>query len=83
MTGLSAVRLISLDVTNTILRVRGGVGGMYKSVASQYGLLNETSEENINKEFRHTFHKLWTSYPNFGYGMIKVSLILTKAYNLP
>lgn len=73
MAGLSAVRLISLDVTNTILKVRGEVGGIYKSVAAQYGLLNSTSAQNINQKFRENFHQNWRSYPNFGYGEMCVS----------
>lgn len=70
----SAVRLISLDVTNTIIRVRGGVGGVYKTIANDFSLLHDTSADEISTQFREIFHEQWKKQPNFGYGSISVSI---------
>ncbi|XP_032219533.2 haloacid dehalogenase-like hydrolase domain-containing protein 3 [Nematostella vectensis] len=58
-------RLITLDATNTLFRVRGSVGYQYaKSAMDQLGY--QLSAANIDKEFRKAYKMYWTKYPNFG-----------------
>lgn len=72
----AVTRLVTLDVTNTIVKVRGGVGGMYKHVGNKMMLqkVAEASTELINSSFKTSFKQNWSAHPNFGFGLISVSL---------
>lgn len=70
---MRALKLITLDVTNTILRVKNGVPGAYKEVGKSFGILNKTAVETIDICFKQSFKEMWELSPNFGYGKISVS----------
>lgn len=61
---MSPTRLITFDVTNTIIRVLGNVGQTYSSVAGMYGNVVDATKLEISfKEVYKNYNKL---YPNFG-----------------
>lgn len=58
------LKLITLDVTNTVLRVLGGVGQQYAAIASIYGVKVDPQE--INKAFGANWKTHNLKYPNYG-----------------
>jgi len=69
------VGLITIDVTNTILKVKNGVGGTYKEIARrcqaegmQLTTIGEVSASTIDAHFMKAFKHSWKAFPNFGYG---------------
>ena len=72
---MNAIKLVTLDVTNTILKVKGGVGGVYKQVAATLGLnsLSHVPADQITSNFKSSFKRHWLKRPNFGYGQMTVS----------
>lgn len=59
-----ALKLITFDVTGTILSLRQPVGFQYAKVGSLYGL--NASAERLSDNFRLVFKKLSVEHPNFG-----------------
>lgn len=57
-------RLITLDANNTLLRVRGSVGNLYRKVAKQYG--QSFDEKELDNEFIKAYKIYNKKYPNFG-----------------
>jgi len=58
------LRLITLDVNNTLLRVRGSVGQLYSKTAKDYGYSFDTNT--LESEFHKAYKKYYKKYPNFG-----------------
>ncbi|XP_060566635.1 haloacid dehalogenase-like hydrolase domain-containing protein 3 [Ruditapes philippinarum] len=61
---MSPVRLITFDVTNTIMRVARSVGHNYANVARMYG--QDVDAVKLNKSFRTVYKTYNDLYPNFG-----------------
>ena len=61
---MSCIRLVTFDVTNTMIRVLGGVGQNYANVAAQYG--RRVDPAKIDVVFRKRFKQQMSQYPNFG-----------------
>jgi hypothetical protein len=63
-----ARRLLSLDVTGTIIRVRGSVGELYsKAARNVLGTVQEQADtERLDKSFGNAFNSMFQSHPNFG-----------------
>lgn len=62
--GSMVTKLLTLDVTNTILRIRGSVGEQYAHVALRFGL--KLDPDSVNSAFGSVYKKQITKYPNFG-----------------
>ena len=58
------LRLVTLDITNTILRVVRSPGYQYMTVAEVYGI--KTSEDEMNVVFKEKYKQYCKKYPNFG-----------------
>lgn len=58
------LRLITLDVNNTLLRVRGSIGELYSKTAQKYGL--RLDSKTLDTEFRKVYGVYYNKYPNFG-----------------
>ena len=61
---MSRLRLVTLDATNTLFKVRGNVGEWYAKAAFNYGI--NTNSDKLERNFRESFHHFNTLYPNFG-----------------
>ena len=61
---MQPVKLVTLDVTNTVIRVVGGVGYQYSILAKARGI--ELEPEVINQAFRHAWKEQNKLYPIFG-----------------
>ncbi|OQV25074.1 putative Haloacid dehalogenase-like hydrolase domain-containing protein 3 [Hypsibius exemplaris] len=61
---MSKLKLITFDITNTILRARVPVGEEYAKVACRFGLNLDAAR--ISQEFPKVFSGLWAVQPNFG-----------------
>ena len=61
---MSAIRLVTFDVTNTIIRVAGGVGQNYAQVAAMYN--KKVDPGTLEKAFMSTYKHYNSKYPNFG-----------------
>ncbi|XP_061184701.1 haloacid dehalogenase-like hydrolase domain-containing protein 3 [Saccostrea echinata] len=61
---MSQVKLVTLDVTNTVMRVLGGVGHQYSSIAKIHGI--ELDPDVINQAFRTKFKEQNKQFPIFG-----------------
>eukprot|EP00117_Sycon_ciliatum_P011850 scpid79097/ scgid13149/ Haloacid dehalogenase-like hydrolase domain-containing protein 3 len=59
------VRVITLDATNTILRVKGSVGERYANAGHQHGI-EGVDASNLDKGFGLAWKSTWQEYPNFG-----------------
>ncbi|KAK3605921.1 hypothetical protein CHS0354_017827 [Potamilus streckersoni] len=57
-------KLITFDITNTIIRVMGSVGQQYANVAGIYGLKADAC--NLDQSFKSAWKKQNAQYPNFG-----------------
>ena len=58
------LRLITLDVNNTLLRIRGSVGELYSKTAQKYGL--NFDSKTLDTEFKKVYSIHYDKYPNFG-----------------
>ncbi|OWF37479.1 haloacid dehalogenase-like hydrolase domain-containing protein 3 [Mizuhopecten yessoensis] len=58
------VKMITFDVTNTILRVLGGVGQQYAQISKLYGV--ELDPVKINQAFKTHWARQNQQHPNFG-----------------
>lgn len=61
---MSSIRLITFDVTNTMIRVLGSVGRNYANVTAQYG--GNVDASKIDAVFRNQYKLQMSRYPNFG-----------------
>lgn len=61
---MAVVRLVTFDVTNTIIRVAGSVGEQYSKIASLYGV--ESDPKHMTDAFKHVFRDMNKELPNFG-----------------
>ncbi|XP_045211301.2 haloacid dehalogenase-like hydrolase domain-containing protein 3 [Mercenaria mercenaria] len=61
---MSRIRLVTFDVTNTIIRVTKSVGQNYANVARMYG--KDVDVTKLNTSFRAVFSNYNKLYPNFG-----------------
>ncbi|XP_070532109.1 haloacid dehalogenase-like hydrolase domain-containing protein 3 [Ptychodera flava] len=61
----SGIKLLTVDVTNTLIRIRISVGHQYTRVASQFGF-QYYQEELLTNSFKEQYKKLWDAHPNFG-----------------
>ncbi|KAH3778150.1 haloacid dehalogenase-like hydrolase domain-containing protein 3 isoform X2 [Dreissena polymorpha] len=61
---MSPIKLVTFDVTNTIIKILGGVGHNYAKVASLYG--KNIDALTIDKSFRVVYKRNAEMYPNFG-----------------
>lgn len=61
---MSPIRLVTFDVTNTIIKVCGSVGHNYSKVAAMYGKTVEP--ENLNSCFGTVYKRHNDLYRNFG-----------------
>ncbi|KAL4219129.1 Haloacid dehalogenase-like hydrolase domain-containing protein 3 [Mactra antiquata] len=61
---MSPIRLVTFDVTNTLIRVLGSVGKNYANVASIYGKTVEP--EKLDIAFRAVYKHNIKEFPNFG-----------------
>lgn len=59
-------RLITFDITNTLLQLRVSPGAHYAAVADQLGL--RVSAPRADAAFRRQFRAQWEQQPNFGRG---------------
>ena len=66
---LNKLRLLTFDVTNTLMRVHGSVGEHYVAAANRYfgatGMLFDS--KTIDRHFKSSFGKINKDFPNFGY----------------
>ncbi|XP_033730247.1 haloacid dehalogenase-like hydrolase domain-containing protein 3 [Pecten maximus] len=60
----NAVKMITFDVTNTILKILGGVGHQYAQVSKLYGV--EMDPIKINQAFKTHWVRQNQQHPNFG-----------------
>lgn len=61
---MTLIRLVTFDVTNTIIRVLGGVGENYSKVAEIYGKVVDARK--LDASFKVVFKHHCKLYPNFG-----------------
>lgn len=61
---MSPIKLVTFDVTNTIIKILGGVGKNYAKVASLYG--KNIDALTIDKSFKVVYKRNAEMYPNFG-----------------
>lgn len=61
---MQPVKLVTLDVTNTVIRVVGGVGFQYANVAKVHGV--KLNPDNVNRAFRQKWKEHNKLYPIFG-----------------
>ncbi|KAJ8975745.1 hypothetical protein NQ317_015367 [Molorchus minor] len=60
----SNLRLITFDVTNTLLKFRSAPGKQYGEIAAMYGVLCDPNTLTTN--FKTHWHKMNQEHPNFG-----------------
>lgn len=61
---LSRLRLITFDVTNTLLKFRSEPGRQYGEIGAMYGVLCDKNA--LVASFRAHWHKMIQEHPNFG-----------------
>lgn len=61
---MSSLKLVTFDVTNTIIKVSGSVGLHYANVGKLYGV--EADEQQLNKAFKLKWKEQTDQYPNYG-----------------
>ncbi|XP_062586068.1 haloacid dehalogenase-like hydrolase domain-containing protein 3 [Saccostrea cucullata] len=61
---MTQVKLVTLDVTNTVIRVLGGVGHQYSNIAKVHGV--DLDPDNVTKAFRTKFKEQNKEFPIFG-----------------
>ncbi|KAK7094992.1 haloacid dehalogenase-like hydrolase domain-containing protein 3 [Littorina saxatilis] len=64
MTAPLLIRLITVDITNTMIRVIGSPGKHYAIVAKRYGI--DADEEALTGSFLRHYKEYCGKYPNFG-----------------
>ncbi|KAM7358866.1 rhythmically expressed gene 2 [Cochliomyia hominivorax] len=61
---LARLRLITFDVTNTLLKFRTSPGKQYGEIGALFGVLCDNDD--LAKSFKSNWHKMNRLYPNFG-----------------
>lgn len=61
---MQPVKLVTLDVTNTVIRVVGGVGYQYANVAKGHGV--NLNPDDVNRAFRQKWKEHNKLFPIFG-----------------
>lgn len=61
---MKMAKLLTIDITNTVIRVLGGVGQQYASIAAIYGLKADADKLNVAFQTNWKEHNL--NNPNFG-----------------
>lgn len=69
------IKLITIDVVNTLIKVNGAVGSIYVNAAkklfpSEFISIDIEMEKKIESEFLKIYKQYYVNYPNFGYGKI-------------
>ena len=68
------IKLVTFDVMNTLIKVRGPVGSVYANAINKFiptnHKLTKEDELKINEEFLKVYKHYYVAYPNFGYGNI-------------
>lgn len=62
---LQGIKLVTFDVTNTLLNFRLPPWHYYITIAKTYPGYNAT-EDDIRAKFKHYFKNMWIEHPNFG-----------------
>lgn len=63
-----ALKLVTFDITDTLLSLKVPVGHHYAKIGALYGI--DASPEKLTENFKSSFKKLSLDYPNFGEGNI-------------
>lgn len=63
---LKHVKLITFDVTNTLLKFKVPPWNQYGKVAREHGFTGDDNE--LAKRFVYKYRTMWKEYPNFGKG---------------
>ncbi|KAJ8736744.1 hypothetical protein PYW07_000015 [Mythimna separata] len=66
---LSKLKLITFDVTNTLLKFKVPAWQYYAMIAQDHGF--KGSPEDVKPKFIKTFKQMWEEHPNFGKKSIK------------
>ncbi|GAB1602478.1 haloacid dehalogenase-like hydrolase domain-containing protein 3 [Argonauta hians] len=61
---MSLYKLVTFDVTNTLIRVLGTVGHQYSRVALEHGI--NINMNDVNKAFKSSWKRMNQEYPNYG-----------------
>ncbi|XP_071057278.1 rhythmically expressed gene 2 protein [Onthophagus taurus] len=61
---ISRLKLITFDVTNTLLKLRSSPGKQYGEIGAIYGVLRDDNK--LAENFRKQWQKMNREYPNFG-----------------
>lgn len=61
---LRRLKLITFDVTDTLLTFKSSVGEQYGEIGLMYGLISDN--KNLNDNFKAIWRKMQTEHPNFG-----------------
>ncbi|CAG9761473.1 unnamed protein product [Ceutorhynchus assimilis] len=61
---LSAIRLVTFDVTGTLLKLRSAPGQQYGEIGAMYGVVADNNL--LNKNFKNQFKRMVKEEPNFG-----------------
>lgn len=61
-------RFVTLDVTNTLIRVQGSVGERYAHVGAWNGIHDVPDAAALNKSFATVWKSACKTHPNFGHG---------------
>ena len=61
---ISRFRLITFDVTDTLLKFRSAPGKQYGEVGAMYGVLVDS--HSLSANFKSHWHKMNAEHPNFG-----------------
>jgi len=64
MSSLARFRLITFDVTNTLLQFRSSPSQRYGEIGALFGVVADDS--NLAKTFKSNWHRMNKNYPNFG-----------------
>src|SRR5581483_10848354 len=65
----SQLRLVTFDVTNTLLHIKHSIGVQYSLVAELYGIKmceNEKATRALSSSFKKVFGDMRREHPNFG-----------------
>lgn len=65
---MQGIRLVSFDVTNTLIRLRVPLGVAYQQACMQYGMFLDADQLSTN--FKAQYRKAWNKFPNFGHDTI-------------
>ncbi|KAF7277059.1 hypothetical protein GWI33_008565, partial [Rhynchophorus ferrugineus] len=61
---LSKLRLVTFDVTGTLLRLRTAPGQQYGEIGAMYGIVADNNM--LNRNFKEQFIRMNAEHPNYG-----------------